>query len=189
MLSMLLYPFKYIGISWESPNSSRNQKLWIDFYLPILMSVSAFVIWMNFGINFKPYFFNSKAFDVIINFLQTLPGFYLAALAVIASFNNGFLDELTYGEGPIDTNNEEMSRRRFLTNCVSYLAVLSMFLIGLSSVIKYLDEISVLYVTSTDFANIFYGLCISIYVFFLGQLFFITLLCLYYLGDRLHRAN
>lgn len=189
MLSMLLYPFKYIGISWESPNSSRNQKLWIDFYLPFLMSLSAFIIWIIFGFNFKPYFFSSNAFDVIINFLQTLPGFYLAALAVIASFNNGFLDELTYGEGPIDTNNEEMSRRRFLTNCVSYLAVLSMFLIGLSSIIKYLDQINILHSLSMGYVKVLYGLCISIYVFFLGQLFFITLLCLYYLVDRLHRAN
>lgn len=189
MLSMLFYPFKYLGISWESPNSSRNQKLWIDLYLPLIVSSFSFLVWWRFGVEHSPYFFNSTAFDVIINFLQTLPGFYLAALAVIASLNNGFLDELTYGEGPIDTNNEEMSRRRFLTNCVSYLAVLSMFLIGLSSCIKYLDQINVLGSFAVEYRPILYGLCISLFVFLLVQLFFITLLCLYYLGDRLHRAN
>jgi len=80
-----------------------------------------------------------------------------------------------------------MSRRRFLTNCIAYLAVLSMILIGMSSLIKYIDALNILLKLKSYDYIIAFGT--ASYVFLLLQLFFITLLVLYYLGDRLHRAK
>lgn len=187
MLGMLIYPFRYLFIKWESKDSSSNDKLWIDLFLPLLGAFISFLILHFTSLNKVTSFFQTTAFDVLISFLQTLPGFYLAALAVIASFNNDFLDDLTYGEGPIDSNNEEMSRRRFLTNCIAYLSVLSMILIGISSLIKYVDSINIL--IKLDQYKTIISIGSAGYVFLLLQLFFITLLVLYYLGDRLHRAK
>lgn len=187
MLGMLIYPFRYLFIKWESKDNSSNDKFWIDIFLPLIGAIFSFLILLFIDNRSIPSFFQTNAFDVLISFLQTLPGFYLAALAVIASFNNDFLDDLTYGEGPIDSNNEEMSRRRFLTNCIAYLAVLSMVLIGISSLIKYIDAINVL--LKIDNYQMIISIGTASYVFLLLQLFFITLLVLYYLGDRLHRAK
>lgn len=187
MFGMLLYPFKYLCIKWETKDGKTNEKLWIDIFLPVIGATAVFLILYFLNADKFPSFFKTSGFDVVISFLQTLPGFYLAALAVIASFNNDFLDDLTYGEGPIDSNNEEMSRRRFLTNCIAYLAILSMVLVGISSVIKYVDSINIL--LSLDSYKILVSFATAGYVFLLLQLFFITLLVLYYLGDRLHRAK
>jgi len=187
VLGMLIYPFKYLFIKWETKDKNSNDKLWIDIFLPFIGALLSLLLLLCIDVKKIPSFFQTNAFDVLVSFLYTLPGFYLAALAVIASFNNDLLDDLTYGEGPIDSNNEEMSRRRFLTNCIAYLAVLSMILIGMSSLIKYIDALNILLKLKSYDYIIAFGT--ASYVFLLLQLFFITLLVLYYLGDRLHRAK
>jgi len=62
-----------------------------------------------------------------------------------------------------------------------------MILIGMSSLIKYIDALNILLKLKSYDYIIAFGT--ASYVFLLLQLFFITLLVLYYLGDRLHRAK
>lgn len=191
MIQLIFRPLDYIKISWQAQKSNGvkyNAKKWIDIYLPTLtaLTFSFFMVLLLIFNDFK-IFFKGDAFGLLTSFLQTLPGFYIAALAAIVSFNNPKLDELDFDDCPIDCNEYNMTFRRFLTNTFAYLAWISIFLILDCLVIKYIFESIKLDIIDSYF-YIVYAVLLTPLMFFVSQLFSITAMSLFYLGDRIHRV-
>lgn len=127
----------------------------------------------------------------VSEFLSSLPGFFVAALAAIATFNRLDIDKPMAGEDPpkvetlINTQyrDVELSRRRFLCMLFSFLAVQSIVL----SVVGLIPESFGFYnddqVLVSDYVA--YGFIAS-YFFFTMQLLTATMHGMYYLGDRIH---
>ncbi|PLP29396.1 hypothetical protein CWM92_12220, partial [Klebsiella michiganensis] len=130
-----------------------------------------------------------------ISFISILPGFYIAALAAIATFNRKQIDDplisdngtpYIYVKGvkengkPYRTK-EDMTRRLFLCMLFSFLTAESIVLIMLHTFASPLISAT----TNTY--------CLAIYSFIflliLWQLLVTTFFGLYYLGDRIHLNN
>ncbi len=79
-----------------------------------------------------------------------------------------------------------MSFRRFLTNTFAYLAWISIFLILFCLIIKYIFE-SISPINIDIYFIVVYSLLLVPLMFFVSQLFSITAMSLFYLGDRIHR--
>ncbi|MEC4767918.1 hypothetical protein LPL18_011340 [Halomonas sp. CUBES01] len=125
------------------------------------------------------------------SFVSNLPGFFIAALAAVATFNRKDIDKDMVGERPptVETLigdrkvNMVLTRRRFLCMLFSYLTALSIVLsiigfIPTSFVFFENEELGVSLITVLVYLIAFYML------FF--QLIVSTLYGLYYLGDRVH---
>lgn len=183
----LTRPFGYIFIH------HRVKKI-VDWYLPGLLAGVAAVflfffrgvvnIWGDQGL-----IVNAQAF------VQSLPGFYIAALAAIATFGQrGTLDSLMPEPTPtIETRFGGawvvmgLTRRRFLCLLFAYLTALSLSLTVASlfvrSVVKVKESIPHFIGESA-----FYVLT-SAYLLFFFQMIVTTMWGLYYLSDRIHQPD
>ncbi|MCR1567024.1 hypothetical protein [Mixta sp.] len=138
---------------------------------------------------------NDGFFKNTISFISILPGFYIAALAAIATFNRKQIDDplisdngtpYIYVKGvkengkPYRTK-EDMTRRLFLCMLFSFLTAESILLIMLHNF-----AIPLL-------SNVVNPYCLIVYSFafllILWQLLVTTFFGLYYLGDRIHLNN
>lgn len=191
MIQLIFRPLDYIKITWQATKGNGkkyNAKKWIDIYLPIFSALfSSFFMLLLFLSNDFKIFFKGDAFGLLTNFLQTLPGFYIAALAAIVSFNNPKLDEIDFDDCPIDCNSYNMTFRRFLANTFSYLAWISIFLIFYCLAVKYIFESIQVDIIDLYFYFVYVVLLLPL-IFFITQLFSITAMSLFYLGDRIHRS-
>ncbi len=121
--------------------------------------------------------------------MGVLVGFYIAALAAVTSFPNENLDNPMAGRSTslkerCGRGVEEVSRRRFLSILLGYCAFLSImiFLAGsMSSAISINPSYQGWYVGVIK--AIYWGT----YTWMISSLGTITLLCLHYLIDRMHR--
>ena len=172
-------------------------KKFVDWIFPLFLSaMSLIVVWslkerLNvFGVN--------GIVSLVLAYVQSLPGFYIAALAAIATFARTDIDVLMPGNPPpriISEDNQgitnliALTRRRFLcllfafltAECI-FLTFLSMIFIAIAPAFKEILHTREL----TTFA--FYFACF-IYFVFLFQLLIATLWGLYYLGERIHQKD
>lgn len=188
----ILRPCDYLWISWKDNPDENKKKDRMDWVFPFIFSfIVCSVLFIVYQLNFtclnscKKILFNNEAFNVILNFLQTMPGFYIAALAAISTFNNPGMDKDMVGSTPIDKDRKKMTRRRFLAQSFSYLTFLSIVLLIVGAIIKYFFSLEVV-ITNSILFLIVYLVLLFILFMFLFQLVFITFYCLYYLGDRIH---
>lgn len=121
--------------------------------------------------------------------MGVLIGFYIAALAAVTSFPNESLNSIMSGRAPkirerTAENLEEITRRRFLSILLGYCAFLSIFIYGVGSVAAAIE-------VSTDVSPLARSFMTSlwwfIYTWLLASLLTVTMLCLHYLIDRMHR--
>lgn len=132
--------------------------------------------------------------DRMLSFLQTLPGFYIAALAIITTLRNPKLDRVMEGIPPKivvlhrgKKNIIQLSRRRFMALLFSYLTALSLATVVYS--ISYISSYNFLldkepdFFTYSDIPNYIIG---YVYFFMVFQLFIVTIWGLYFLGQKLH---
>lgn len=139
----------------------------------------------------KPQLFPEKGLVNVVNgLLNTLIGFYIAALAAVATFNNPVLDQAMKGRAPIlvihrqgERIEEQVTRRRFLVTLFGYCAFLAimLFMFGVVSqvVAPSLTKVAWMPVIRFVWLAIYFGLASSLFV--------VTLLGLHYLIDRMHR--
>jgi hypothetical protein len=182
----LLRPFSYLEITHPSKKLSN-----INWTYPIVCALIATLtiammpvridIWGQSGI-----------VNRILQFIQTLPGFYIAALAAVAAFGSKSIDRLMPGIPPtkkVIINNQlqsiNLTRRLFLSALFSYLTALSITLtvvcIALLSATDNVKEI-----TNSFFQPFLKYLGLFIVCTFTAQLITVTLWGLYYLGERMH---
>lgn len=189
MLTSLLRPFSYLSIrhvSWHL--------IFINWIFPFLFSttISGLLFFAN---GLVDVFSVNGLFAKLLGFIQTLPGFYLAALAAIATFDNPDMGKLMPGAPPVMNvvhngvlTEIKLSRRRFLTSMFAFLTASSILLTlmvtgGLVSV----DIVKSL------FDQKFYALVKLIFSFCFFCIFFqlltVTLWGLFYLGERIHTPD
>jgi hypothetical protein len=191
---MILKPCDYLRITWKD-GDKRKFDWFYATVVAIIFSLSLIIFSILAPEHIDPssapdptsnIFFKSKAFELLTGFLQTMPGFYVAALAAIATFTNPDMDKLMLGDNPPkDAGNLIMTRRRFLSQAFAYLTFLSICLFILSAMFKYMYEIAVFPVNNYIFYSV-YGICTFTVFLFFTQMILVTFLCLYYLGDRIH---
>lgn len=188
----ILRPCDYLWISWKNDPDENKKKDRMDWIFPLVFSsIVCIVLLIIYKLNFtcatscKSILFSNDAYNVILNFLQTMPGFYIAALAAISTFNNPGMDKDMIGSTPVDKDKKKMTRRRFLAQSFSYLTFLSIILLIFGAIIKYFYSLDLVVTNSNLFLIIYLFLTFILFIF-LFQLVFITFYCLYYLGDRIH---
>ena len=186
MLTDLLRPFSFLTISHPT-----YKPLIISWIVPAL--ISALIVGAGTFIKQNIDVFGANGLiSRMLGFVQSLPGFYIAALAAIATFNNRDMLKLMPGvppEGTVDYNGfperVPMTRRRFLSSMFAYLTALSIVLTLLAVGMLTVAEP---FKTALPPACYLFIKCAITYVFllFACQMVTVTFWGLYYLGDKLH---
>lgn len=188
MLSLLYRPLIYLQIKTED-----NYKIKLDYYFPVIISVilSSILFWLYTNQSINVFAADNKLISSISGFIQILPGFFIAALAAIASFPSTSMDDPIPGNAPYLensnlTNNgkDELSRRRYLCYLFSYLTYISIIGFFLITTIIFL------YSFSMGLSNlvIYIGYYLSCFIsfFILMQITCLTFIGIWYLGERIH---
>ncbi|WP_288364929.1 hypothetical protein [uncultured Acinetobacter sp.] len=192
MMELILKPLEYLWIKWAIDDlQGKNKKPIFDWIFPIFSSIIVtFFLYYTFNIDSRDFkiFFESKGFEVLGNFILTLPGFLFAALTAVVSFGNKELDITAKFNPPINKHGHEISRRRYLSNAFSYLTFLSLALLVSTVFINYAYSSNIM-----NFGPIYYKLgylaTSLIYFTFVFQMLFILIITLYYIGDKLHQPS
>lgn len=192
MMELILKPLAYLSIKWAINDlDGKNKKPIFDWYLPIFFSILVtFFFYLTLDLNSEKskIFFESKGFEVLGNFILALPGFLFAALTAVVSFGNKELDITAKVNPPINKDDHEISRRRYLSNAFSYLTFLSLTLLIATVFVNYAYSSNIL-----SFGIIYYKwgylLTSLIYFTFVFQMLFILIITLYYIGDKVHQPS
>lgn len=187
---MILYqifrPMAYLKIKHPS-------KWKFDWLLPSLLSIAMMLVLMAFKSDVNVYG-TDGLISRLTHFIGILPGFFIAALAAIATFNRKDVDlHMPEPTPKIDIvisgepNTILLTRRRFLCMLFSFLTAQSIFLavIGIFS-ISLAVPVSDFFGESSETLGIIF---LSLYVFVFSQMLVSTFHGLYYLGDRLHQPD
>ena len=186
MLTDLLRPFSFLTISHPT-----RKPLIISWLTPAL--IAALIVGVGALINHNVNVFGASGLiNRVLGFIQSLPGFYIAALAAIATFNNRDMLKLMPGIPPVGTvdyngfpERVPMTRRRFLSSMFAYLTalsiVLTLFAVGMLAVAEPIK--AALPVASYPFVK---GAVTYFFLMFTCQMVAVTFWGLYYLGDKLH---
>lgn len=132
---------------------------------------------------------NEGLLSEITSFVSNLPGFLIAALAAIATFNRPMIDQemidaptIDIKVGNTELTNQSLTRRDFLLRLFSFLTVNSIFLVlyakvGLAvSLPDFLD--SSLHIAEWVF--------VAVFVLVFWQLITLLMFGMYYLAERLN---
>lgn len=192
MLINLLKAFGFLKIKYREKEQNLNLVLYV---LPLLLSilVLVFLTVVNLSSTNHVNVFTQKSFDSISTFVQVLPGFYIASLAAIASYNNSDIDNKMSNNPPYleektggSIRPSELSRRRFLTLMFGYLAAVSM----ISTVFLFFARLgydaAIIPVSLITYNIVYYFICLVFFTTFF-QMILVTLYGIYYLADRMHR--
>lgn len=189
MFIELTRPFSYLSIRHESSLPTA-----VNWWLPALCSFGVVSLVWGFGFNVDV-FGSNGLMSRILSFVQSLPGFYIAALAAISTFNNPDMDKLMPGKAPTmevhyngSLSTVKVTRRRFLSSMFAFLTASSLMLTLLAIATTALAE--PVKVALPLAAHIFFktGLMFS-YLLLFFQLTTVTFWGLYYLGERLYTPD
>lgn len=184
MLRNILGPFSYLRIE-------HDFKKQVDWWLPLFLTIFTILLFLLVDRSKIINFINSGGVvERVLNFTQILPGFYIAALAAIATFQKNDIDQAMPSPAPkiiLEIKGKkiesDLSRRRFLCSMFAFLTAESLVIIFIC--IFGLNILSL-------FDYFLKGGCliyiyISLLIFFVWQMVVATFWGLFYLGDRLHR--
>ncbi len=208
----LTSPWRYFRIQDDT-----SFLAWIDWYLPVSIAFLSII-----GMVTKSYYFVPKAHDLVTNTFENilavcslsniiyiLPGFFIAALSAIATFDKPSLDEYMPGTNPprvnlkmsgIENINEyTLTRRRFLCMMFSFLSAQSLILAIIIFITKnFIIDLGIklkpifcsMCTWGLSFSLEFFFQLLAFFILFIFfQIVFITLHGLYYLGERLLNTN
>lgn len=188
MWAQMLQPFSYLAI--------RHPDKWkIDWLYPLFFSLVCTALSISSGWATDIYRASGPV-SLLLGFLQCLPGFYIAALAAIATFGRTDIDNLLPEPTPtvkISKLGEEvpvkLTRRRFLAMLFSFLTCESIGLVIFS--VFYISCGAV--ISDWTFDGFFVGRYVVVMLAFLYYVLLLQLLIatfwgLYYLGFKLHEG-
>jgi hypothetical protein len=168
----------------------------VDWVIPGLLSAVATLV--LFLIRGKINFYGSGGFvSLALGYIQNLPGFYIAALAAIATFPRVEIDQILAGDPPPEIKNVdsqgnvnfiELTRRRFLCLMFAFLTaeciVLTLFsAFGLSIAAPLRSAIP-----NWAYLTLFVVATFSYFLLFF-QLITATFWGIFYLGEKIHQAG
>ena len=195
MLELIFKPLNYLSIRWDNGIINKTR---FDFIIPLLIafliSVIMTFLWFKIGTDKSNIFINDLTYYLIC-FLQTMPGFYIAALAAISTINSTTMDQPMAGDPPKEKYVEynpykvfwiEMNRRRFLARLFSYLTFISILLFCFLLIIRFSYSLDIK-VSSLYVVYLTYFFSCLVVIFSLVQLIMMTFLSLYYFGERVHK--
>ena len=178
LLIKLFTPLNYLRIQ-------HDQKRWLDFFMPAILSLCVCAIYVLLPVRLD--LTGDKGLIATLGtYLQVLSGFYIAALAAIATFPNKNMDVEMDGV-PVALNNHNLTRRQFLSYLFGYLAFIGFGLVMVGSLVQLLAPSIEFY--SKCMPDGFKWLKLAGLFFYLVCFFSIiltTLLGLYYLTDKIH---
>lgn len=184
-LRVLFSPLKYLRAK------SMTKAYW-DWGIPL--TVSAAVVWIYILLPAPfPLATERGLFASVNQLLQVLVGFYIAALAAVASLNSVALEQSVEGD-PVTLAQKgvdhpvSLNRRRLLSLMFSYLSftAISMYMVG---VLAILGNASFKDFVPQVLAASFKVAFLAVYSVILVQSVCVTLVTLFYLGDRMHRQT
>ena len=186
-------PFDYLKIKWAH---GKINKKFLDIYIPLGIGVvaSLFLCWIAYkfpgsaATPLKANIFDNEITYFMAGFLQTIPGFYIAALAAISTFSSTTMDDDMVDPSP-EKDGASISRRFFLSQLFAYLSALSLLGYFVTIIARYLSSLDILVGTSKNLYMGIYFISTSLYIAIISQLIILTGLGLYYLGDRIHKNN
>lgn len=127
----------------------------------------------------------------LLGFVQTLAGFFIAALAAVSSFNSPHLDKIMPHPAPtmlIKHNGVlqpvQATRRRFLTSMFAYLTAVS-FLFTLMAIATLTVVPAVREVWPVDVVVVVRSVGVFFFLFVTFQMVLVTFWGLFYLGERM----
>jgi hypothetical protein len=189
MSFLLLRPFLYLRIKHASFTLT-----WINWGIPATVTAIALVAG---SLEFPDlnYFHAGGMFDRLLSFVQNLPGFFIAALAAVATFGRADLDQLMPGTPPKVSvlyhgkpKVVELTRRRFLSLIFSYLTALNIAItLALITGLPMVDHVHAALLPK--FVGAVRLLAGAPIVFFTAQMMTVTFWGLYYLGERVHTPD
>lgn len=167
--------------------------LWFQWIYPVIICV---IVQVGFWLlpNKPSILGNGGIVESTNDLMSMLIGFYIAALAAIASFKSDTLDKPMKGRAPEiiirrggGEITEKLTRRRFLCILFGYCAFISI-LIYVAGAISIILQPSLLALPLfVEWETHFRLVWIGFYFFFVSSLLVTTLLGLHYLIDRMHR--
>jgi hypothetical protein len=189
LISNLLRPMSYLSIS--------HQMKWkVDWLYPLVaafMSTAVLLIARRYGP--VPVFGDSGIYGKILSFTQNLPGFYIAALAAIATFNRSDIDKIMPEPAPsIDitrlgkSENIKLTRRRFLSSMFAFLTAESILIVVLCMAAQELAPTlkSVISLRAQEYAT---SVALLVLLTLFWQMLITSFWGLFYLGDKLHQPD
>ncbi|QDS20757.1 hypothetical protein [Xanthomonas citri] len=179
-LTLLFSPLRYL--------SAKNPtKKWWDWWIPILLA-GTLVLASTYLPKPLALFGDKGLIDGVNELLQVLVGFYIASLAAVASLNSESLNQKV-SQQPVHLvvgdELRSLTRRQLLSLMFSYLSFSSIALYTTGLLANLLLP-NIKTAISKDYAWIAKTAFTGAYGFALSQMICITLITLYYLGERIH---
>lgn len=175
----LFRPLSFLQISFRGR--------WLVFFaFPLTLAGLCILPTLFFGV--EVFIGDDGVVSNINSIIASLPGFFIAALAAVATFNKPEIDKELTPPIKIEISiNDQMrpvsvTRRRLMCMLFSYLTFLSLFTSIFTTILLHIP--TPLWVP--DFAL---ALCSGFYIFIMWHMLFVTLIGLYYLGERLHNST
>lgn len=189
MLRQMLQPLSYLAI--------RHPQKWkIDWLFPVAIAIACTYFSKGSNWSFEVYR-NGGPVSLMLGFLSCLPGFYIAALAAIATFGRNDIDNILPEPTPtvrLSTRGEniliKLTRRRFLAMLFSFLTCESIALV-LISVFLMTNGASfgLMDISSELVGKALSAFMALTYYTLLMQMLAATFWGLYYLGFKLHEPD
>ncbi|KRI00412.1 hypothetical protein AO057_14720 [Curvibacter sp. PAE-UM] len=189
MLQHLLRPFAYLRIE-------HHAKWQVDWLIPLLVATisTGAIAWMNHH-GTVPILGDSGIVAKILGFVQNLPGFYIAALAAIATFNRTDIDRHMPEPTPsIDVVIQgktiliKLTRRRFLCTMFAFLTAESILLTVIAILGLVTAEAAKSLIPYEFHSHAKYAFLFA-YLTIFWQMIAASFWGLYYLGEKLHQPD
>lgn len=184
MFIELTRPFSYLTVK-----HGNLLPLSINWLLPLAASAVLVAALWKVGVNIDMFGPNG-AVSRVLSFVQSLPGFYLAALAAISTFDKPDMDKLMGHNPPTMTVHHngvltvvKATRRRFLSSMFAFLTASSLLLTLLSIfALAIADPLATVFLVERN--GLLKAVFSFVYLTLLGQMLTVTFWGLYYLGER-----
>lgn len=184
IMSVILTPLRYIRIKYPD-------KRILEVFFPMIFATGFLIVdfFTAGGLNVIG---ERGLVDKFSSLIQILSGFYIAALAAIATFQNSTIDDVMSGSPPTivepDSNGffgvVELTRRRFLSYMFGYLAFISIGLFFLGVVVELIAPI--LKIVIPGYIDYFQSFFVFVYTYVFFSMMLTTFLGLYFLSYRIH---
>lgn len=189
MLTHLLRPFSYLTIEHRS-------KWVVDWVYPLILTfLSLAVIFVAGHFGTVSLYGDGGLVGKILGFVQNLPGFYIAALAAIATFNRIDIDKTMPAPAPrLDITVQgktvaiELTRRRFLCSMFAFLTAENLILIVLAIFAQSLC-VTIKAKLALPYQVWVSGGFMFTFLLLFWQMMIASFWGLFYLGDKLHQPD
>lgn len=186
MFRQILSPFSYLRIN-------HGNKWKLDWLWPAVLAMITCALILKFGQNGAVGGKDGLA-DKLVIFCAALPGFFIAALAAIATFNKPDIDELMPDPAPRISiqirgkdNQIPLTRRRFLAYLFSFLCAESIVVMTMCAFAPLIWP-GLAGALPSSLASVLSAVFCFLLLYVFWQMIFATFLGLYYLGERLHQS-